>query len=281
MNEEKINSIDTVDKTTNQKLENSLETKKSRMLITFLFFTVLSYFVLFLIDNSSVIINILKSSKELEVIKFHVIGESKIFSGLKLGKNQNIAIGSLALILNISFVLSLSGLILSLLSISGVNFVDKIVDKIIENAMGNNAGGSSSFFSVLTILGASLATAIGVVAINSYKLPPLHPDSSDYHRLENEIKSINEKLHEESLVMSGLRDDLIDIRTAVEKSLQQTNSQSNSILSLYEKYLSLLQQIESNKEMITKIRKELNVVCKDYYTKDNETIDCEHFFGSP
>ena len=143
----------------------------------------------------------------------------------EVGEYQLIALKSLALIFNISFVLGLSGMILSLLSKSGISFVDKLIEKIIENAMGSGSGSASSFFSIPTLLSASVATTIGVAAVNAYKIPPptpLYPASNIYtdSNIAETIKLINDKLRQDISLSKSYQSSIEVFGLTVEKMLK-------------------------------------------------------------
>lgn len=283
--------------------------------------TAFSYFALILIDNSHLLENPIppnetKKSEEFEksetkhpsdsVMKESrggeksdtITNESNSFTKQpsdntteesrqwKVGEYQEIALKSLALIFNISFVLGLSGMILSLLSKSGISFVDKLIEKIIENAMGSGAGGASSFFSIPTLLSASVATTIGVAAVNAYQIPQVQNPNADSNIAET-IKLINDKLQQDISLSKNYQSSIEAFNLSIEEILNKIDYLSTTTPGLPKEYYDLSSKIKDNETITNSIRDEINKLfkwgCDEYNNdpknKNKEKIECINFIN--
>lgn len=176
-------------------------------------------------------------------------------------------------------------MILSLLSKSGISFVDKLIEKIIENAMGSGAGGASSFFSIPTLLSASVATTIGVAAVNAYQIPPTPsnqvPNSNTDSNIAETIKLINDKLQQDISLSKSYQNSIEVFDLTVEKMLNRIYYLSTATQNLPGEYYDLSNKIKNNETAINTIRSELNEtfrsVCEEYNPGDNGRV-CNNFF---
>lgn len=176
---------------------------------------------------------------------------------------------------------------LTLLSGIGFEVADIIMDNLIKNIGGGNGGSASSFFSIHTLLGVSVAATVGMAATHTYK-PSADSPSKDHQNIEERIttetKDLKQKidfLYKKSIIEPKKYEDLFDQVKDIDNQLKQLKQLMSIIESEKYKYLSnRIEKIENNAQLIIEIKDKLNnifrSVCNKYQPQlSNE--DCQSF----